>query len=95
MGHSSCGAVKGAIDDVKLGNLTELLGKIRPSIPPSGGTSKDHAFVEKVSEANVHHSMKEIREKSPVLKELFDSGAVSLVGAMYDLETGKMTFYAD
>jgi carbonic anhydrase len=96
LGHTSCGAVKGAIDDVKLGNLTELLGKIRPAIAASGpGVSKDHVYVDKVGEQNVRLSMKEIREKSPVLKELLDSGAVGLVGGMYDLETGAVTFYAE
>jgi carbonic anhydrase len=97
MGHSSCGAVKGAIDDVKLGNLTALLAKIRPSVDSTGGHADSHdmALVARVSEANVRQSMKEIREKSPILKELFDSGAVGLVGAMYDIETGKVTFYAD
>jgi carbonic anhydrase len=96
MGHTSCGAVKGAIDDVKLGNLTELVAKIRPAVAASGpGTTKDHAYVDKVGERNVRLEMKEIREKSPVLKEAIDSGAVGLVGAMYDLETGTVTFYAD
>jgi carbonic anhydrase len=96
MGHTSCGAVKGAIDDVKLGNLTELLGKIQPAVAASGpGTSKDYAYVDKVGEANVRLSMKEIREKSPTLKEMLDSGAVGLVGGMYDLKTGTVTFFAD
>jgi carbonic anhydrase len=96
LGHTSCGAVKGAIDNVKLGNLTELVAKIQPAVAASGpGTSKDHAYVDKVGEKNVRQAMKEIREKSPVLKELLDSGAVGLVGGMYDLETGAVTFYAD
>ena len=97
MGHSHCGAVKGAIDDVKLGNLTALLAKIRPAIegPVPPGGSKDDAFVEKVAERNVRLSMKEIREKSPVVKELVDSGTVGLAGAMYDIDTGKVVFLAD
>jgi carbonic anhydrase len=96
MGHTECGAVKGAIDDVKLGNLTELLAKIKPAVAASGpGTSKDAAYVDKVAEANVRQSMKEIREKSPVLKEMFDSGQAGLAGAMYDVRTGKVTFMAD
>lgn len=96
LGHTSCGAVKGAVDDVKLGNLTELLAKIRPAVASSGpGTSKDSAYVDKVGHENVRLAMKEVREKSPVLKEMLDSGAVGLVGAMYDLETGAVTFYAD
>jgi carbonic anhydrase len=96
MGHTACGAVKGAIDDVKVGNLTELLAKIQPAVKASGpGSSKDHAYVDKVGEANVRQSMKEIKEKSPVLKDMISSGAVGLVGGMYDLETGTVTFYAD
>ena len=96
LGHTSCGAVKGAIDDVKLGNLTELLAKIRPAVAASGpGTSKDHAYVDKVGEQNVRVAMKEIREKSPILKGLIDSGAIGLVGGMYDLGTGAVTFFQD
>jgi len=96
LGHTSCGAVKGAIDNVKLGSLTELVAKIQPAVAASGsGTSKDHAYVDKVGEQNVRLAMKEIREKSPVLKEMLDSGAVGLVGGMYDLETGAVTFFAD
>jgi carbonic anhydrase len=96
LGHTSCGAVKGAIDNVKLGNLTELVAKIQPAVSASGpGTTKDHAYVDKVGEQNVRLAMKEIREKSPVVKEMLDSGAVGLVGGMYDLETGTVTFFAD
>ncbi|MFY9551323.1 MAG: carbonic anhydrase family protein [Thermoanaerobaculia bacterium] len=97
MGHTACGAVKGAIDDVKMGNLTFLLEKIRPAIEASGprGTSKDHAYVDRVAERNVRHTMKEIRERSPILREMFDTGKVGLVAAMYDLDTGKVTFLAD
>ena len=68
MGHTSCGAVKGAIDDVKLGNLTALLAQIEPAIVavgPPRGTSKDHAYVEKVAEANVRNSMKQIHDQEP------------------------------
>ena len=97
MGHSSCGAVKGAIEDVRLGNLTALLAKIRPSVQSTPGKADEHdaVFVTKVAEANVRNSIKEIRQKSPVLKALVDSGAVGLVGALYDVESGKVTFYAD
>ena len=96
LGHTSCGAVKGAIDNAKLGSLTQLVAKIQPAITASGpGTSKDAAYVDKVAERNVRDAMKEIREKSPVVKEMLDSGAVGMVGAMYDLETGAVTFFAD
>jgi carbonic anhydrase len=96
LGHTSCGAIKGAIDDVKLGNLTALVARIQPAVAASGpGTSKDYAYVDKVGEANVRLAMKEIRANSPVLKEMLDSGAVGMVGAMYDLGTGAVTFFAD
>ena len=96
MGHTSCGAIKGAIDNAKLGNLTDLLAKIQPAVAASGkGTSKDAAYVDKVAERNVRDAMKEIRAKSPVIKEMLDSGAVGMVGAMYDIATGAVTFFAD
>jgi carbonic anhydrase len=96
MGHTSCGAVKGAIDDVKLGNLTFLLEKIRPAVTAAGpGTTNDHAYVDRVAEANVRQTIREIREKSPIIRELADSGKMGLAGAMYDVATGKVTFLAD
>lgn len=96
LGHTSCGAVKGAIDDATLGNLTQLLARIRPAVLASGpGSSKDDAYVTKVAEANVSQAMKEIREKSPTIKAQLDAGTVGLVGAMYDLSTGKVTFLPD
>jgi carbonic anhydrase len=98
IGHSNCGAIKGAIDDVELGNLTGLLSKIKPAMDavPAGGqprTSKNYAFVNAVSEANVRLVMREIRERSPILREMLDKGEIGLVGGMYDLETGKVQFY--
>jgi len=98
MGHTECGAVKGAIDDVKLGNLTALLADIRPAVVAAGppaGTSKDKAFVDRVAEQNVRLGMKAIREHSPLLKAALDAGQVGLVGAMYDVATGKVTFSRD
>ena len=93
LGHTGCGAVKGAIDDAKLGNLTGLLAKIRPAVEAAScSNSKDDACVTKVGEKNVLQSMKEIRDKSPYLKKYLDEGKVKLVGAMYDLATGKVTF---
>ena len=93
LGHTGCGAVKGAIDDVKLGNLTGLLAKIRPAVAAAScSDSKDDACVTKVSVKNVLQSMKGIPAGSPYLKKYLDDGKVNLVGAMYDLSTGKVTF---
>jgi carbonic anhydrase len=98
IGHSNCGAIKGAIDDVQLGNLTGLLTKIKPamdSVPGSVSprTSKNYDFVDQVSEANVRLVMHQIRERSPVLREMLDRGEIELVGGMYDLSTGKIRFF--
>jgi len=96
LGHTSCGAVKGAIDGVELGNLTGLLSKIHPAVAAAGcSNAKDEACVTKVAEKNVLHSVKEIRERSPYLKKYLDEGKVGLVGGIYDVSTGKVTFLGD
>ena len=96
VGHSHCGAVKGAIDNVDFGNLTALLKQIGPAVSASGpGTAKDDAYVDKVARANVRQSMREIREKSSIIRDALQSGKVGLVGGMYDIDTGKVTFMAD
>ena len=92
LGHTQCGAIKGAIDDVKLGNLTALLAKIRPSVATAGCSSADDACVTKVTELNVRQSMKEIRERSAYLKKYLDDGKVGLVGGIYDVATGRVMF---
>jgi carbonic anhydrase len=98
IGHSNCGAIKGAVAQVELGNLTGLLAKIKPAVDqvPNDGsprTSENLEFVDKVSEANVHLVMQQIRDRSPVLKEMIDQGQVMVVGGMYDLTTGEVHFY--
>jgi carbonic anhydrase len=100
LGHTSCGAIKGACDDVKLGNLTGLLDKIKPAISrvPNDGkdrSSKNNAFVEMVAEQNVRLTVATIRAKSPILKEMEDKGEIKIVGAMYDVKTGKVEWYED
>jgi len=93
LGHTGCGAVKGAIDKVELGSLTGLLAKIKPSVAAAGcHDSKDEACVAKVSELNVRASMRAIRDLSPLLKKDIDAGHVALVGALYDVATGKVMF---
>jgi carbonic anhydrase len=98
IGHSNCGAVKGAVDNVELGNLTGLLARIKPAVdqvPDDGSprTSKNLKFVDEVSEANVRLVMKQIRERSPILRDMLDHGQIALVGGMYDLTTGQVHFY--
>ena len=99
LGHSNCGAVKGACDHVKLGNLTGLLDKIMPAVDFIGKdwtmgekNSKNHDFVESVGAENVKMQMQIIKEKSPIIKDLVDQGKVIIVGAVYDLETGAVRF---
>lgn len=97
MGHQHCGAVKGAIDDVKLGNITAMLAKIKPAVAISQDftgdkISKNDAFVKYVSENNVKHALKQIREKSAILKEMEDKGEIKIVGAFYNLTDGSIEF---
>lgn len=97
LGHSGCGAVKGAVDDVQLGNLTQLLAKIRPAIALAapGSFSSDKPFVKRVEEQNVRLGIKQIREHSKVLREMLDAGTIRVAGGMYDIETGKVVLLAD
>lgn len=100
LGHSKCGAIKGACDDVKLGNLTALVQKIRPAVAAETTTSENRTssnaeFVEQVAELNVKLAMKQIMQKSPVIAELVNNGQITLVAGMYDVETGQVVFYED
>jgi carbonic anhydrase len=96
LGHTSCGAVKGAIDGAELGNLTGLLAKIHPAVAAAGcSNAKDEACVTKVAEKNVLQSMREIRERSAYLKKYLGEGKVGLMGGIYDVTTGKVTFLGD
>lgn len=97
MGHESCGAVKAAIDNVKLGNITPMLTKIHPAVELSQDfsgekNSKNAEFVSYVSENNVKNTLDTIRKRSPILKEMEDNGEIKIVGAMYSLSTGAVTF---
>jgi carbonic anhydrase len=100
LGHTACGAVKGACDDAKLGNLTALLSKIKPAVEavkePKDASLRNSGnidFVNTVAEKNVYMTIDNIRSKSPVLKEMEDVGAIKIVGAMYDIKDGSVSFY--
>ncbi len=100
LGHTACGAVKGACDDAKLGNLTALISKIKPAVnavteptDPSLRNSGNIDFVNTVAQKNVHLTIDAIRTESPVLKEMEDEGAIKIVGAMYDIKDGSVSFY--
>jgi len=95
LGHESCGAVKSAVDDVKLGNITPMLAKIRPAVESvdyqGERTSKNAEFVHMVCETNVKQTIDQIRTDSPVLKEMEDNGEIKIVGAIYDLHNGEVS----
>ena len=96
MGHTSCGAIKGAIDNVQLGNLTGLLAKIRPAVEateyPGERSAGNYDFVDAVARKNVELTMADIHSRSAVLAELEESGAIKIAGAMYNIQTGLIEF---
>jgi len=97
MGHTSCGAVKGACDHAKLGNLTQMLDKIMPAvdaIETAEGEDRNSSnidFVNKVAVENVVRSIQNIKSNSPVLNEMAEKGEIEIVGAMYDVKSGKVS----
>ncbi|MEP7380866.1 MAG: carbonic anhydrase family protein [Gemmatimonadota bacterium] len=98
LGHTKCGAIKGACDGVKMGNLTKLLHKIEGAIEmetetTSDRTSDNSAFVERVAALNVRNVEQQIVERSPLLAQMLDDGEIALLGGMYDVESGSVTFY--
>jgi len=99
LGHTSCGAVKGACDDAKMGNLTTLLHKIKHAVRAvkqpvntDERSSKNIAFVDEVAIKNVYLTIEDIRSLSPILLEMERNGEIKIIGAMYDITTGKVTF---
>ena len=100
LGHSKCGAVKGACDHIEMGNLTELLSKIQPAVyqektTTEDRTSKNATFVENVAKINVKRSVKSIIERSYILEQMLENGEIGIIGAMHNIETGKVKFYTD
>ena len=98
LGHTKCGAVKGACDHIEMGNLTALLSKIRPAVDDELTTTVDRnssnaAFVEKVSTINVQRTVKSILERSPILKEMVANSEIAMVGGTHDITTGEVMFY--
>jgi len=97
MGHTACGAIKGAIDKVQLGKLTGLLAKIRPAVEATRyqgeRSAKNYDFVDAVARKNVELTIADIRRRSAVLADLETSGAMRMGGSMYNLETGLVEFF--
>mgnify|MGYP001822864556 FL=1 len=97
LGHTECGAIKGACDDVVVGNLTQTLVNIKPAVAAVSGfesarSSKNDKFVQAVTHKNVVLTVERIRERSPILRGMVDKGQIGLAGAMYDVHNGKVTF---
>lgn len=100
LGHTKCGAVKGACDHVEMGNLTELLSKLQPAVYSEKETltdrnSKNAQFVENVARINTKRSVRSIIERSFILEQMLENGEIGIVGANYDVESGVVEFYED
>ena len=102
LGHTACGAVKGACDHVEVGNLTELLSKIQPAVyeesttvDPSRRNSRNHEFVENVADLNVRRSVRTILNRSVILEDLIKRGELAIIGAKHELATGCVEFFED
>ena len=100
LGHSKCGAVKGACDHVEMGNLTNLLSKLQPAVyaektVTTDRTSANDEFVEKVATLNVKMAMHQIHDKSTILNDMIQKGEIAIIGGMYNVETGVVDFYEE
>jgi carbonic anhydrase len=102
LGHSSCGAIKGACDHIEMGNLTELLSKIQPAVyqesatvDPAKRKSSNSVFVENVADLNVRRSVRSIVSRSHILEQLIKDGKIAIIGAKHDLASGEITFFDD
>jgi carbonic anhydrase len=100
LGHTKCGAVKGACDHVEMGNLTALLSKIQPAVydektVTENRNSGNSDFVEKVATINVKRTVHAIMERSPILKEMIENGSIGIVGGTHDITSGVVDFYPE
>jgi carbonic anhydrase len=100
LGHTSCGAVKGACDHARMGHLTTLIGKIEPAVyavkePKDAAlrNSKNSEFVDEVAEVNVHIALANIRSQSSILRDMEQEGEIRVVGGMYDVSSGAVSFF--
>ncbi|MEO6980279.1 MAG: carbonic anhydrase [Mucilaginibacter sp.] len=97
LGHEHCGAVKSAIDNVKMGNITALLTKVQPAVDavktPGKRSSKNEALVHDVARKNVELTIEKMRNDSPILNKMEQEKKIRIVGGMYDLDSGKITFF--
>lgn len=98
LGHTKCGAIKGACDNVELGNLTGLISKIKPAVEQEMSTTENRnsnnaVFVENVAELNVSISVKNILLKSPIISEMVKNGEIGIVGGIHDISTGEVKFF--
>jgi len=96
LGHEHCGAIKAAVDDVELGNITAMLSNIRPAVDlvdyQGDRSSKNDRFVQLVCESNVRRTMAQIRQRSPILREMHDNGELQIAGAIYGMDDGKVSW---
>jgi carbonic anhydrase len=98
LGHTKCGAIEGACDNIELGHITTLLNKVKPAIEieketASERNSRNKKFVENVTVNNVTLTVQQVKEQSPMLREMEQSGKIKIIGGLYDLDTGIVTFY--
>lgn len=100
LGHTKCGAVKGACDGAKMGNLTTLLSKLEPAVNEEEATTENRTssnpqFVENVAEINVRRNVHEVLHRSAILRDMVEEGQIGIIGAMYNVSTGVVEFYDD
>lgn len=98
LGHSGCGAIMAACDDIKFGNFTALVNKLKPAVtrvrePKTDRNSQNSKFVEEVATANIFLTIANIKHRSEVLREMLENFQIAIVGGMYDTQTGKIEFY--
>ncbi len=100
LGHTKCGAVRGACDHLEMGNLTPLLTKIRPAVEDELSTSENRnssnpEFVEKVAYINVKRTVESIKQRSTILSEMINKGEIGIIGGMHDISSGEVVFYPE